>query len=74
MITTDIIKAISDTAHDRLIASRHKSHKIQVDSEATHPIVSTAHAHQVVFALEINVHVVVMNIPTLIYIYATCYI
>ena len=49
-IPTDRIKAINETPHGRLIASRETNHQAQTDSETTRAIFLTAHAHQVVFA------------------------
>ena len=49
MIPKDIIKAINETVHDQLIASRDTSREAQTVSEITHTIVLTAHAHGVIF-------------------------
>ena len=72
-IPIDTIKIISDIAHDQLIASRDTTHVTEapVDSEENHATVLTAHTHQVAIALEIDFHVGVMNIHTLIRPYAT---
>ena len=71
IIPTYIIKAISETAHDRLIDSRDTSRKAQVNSETIRAIFLTADAHKGFFALQIDVYVVLMNIPALIHPYAT---
>ena len=52
MIHTDIIKAIKETALDGLIDSRDMNHEDRTDADTTRRIVMTAHAHQVVFDLE----------------------
>ena len=57
MIPADIIKIFNETAHDQLIYSRDTSHEARTHSETTLAIVLTAHTHQVVFDLEIDVHV-----------------
>ena len=74
MIPTDAIQVFSEIAHDRLIASRDTSHEAQTDSGATHAIVWTAHAHQVIFALEIEAHMGVMNVHVLTHPCTTCHV
>ena len=61
----DVVKTFNETAHDQLIASKDTRHEAQTDSEITHAIFSIAQGHQVVFALEIDVQVEVMNIHVL---------
>ena len=72
MTPTDIIKVISETAHNSLFASRDTIHEAQVDSEIIHGIVLTAHAHEVYFVLEIDTHFGTMNISALIHTCVTC--
>ena len=43
------------------------SHEVQIDSETTHASALTVHAHQVVFALEIDVQLGVMKVHVLAY-------
>ena len=74
MIHTDIIKAINETAQDRLIALRDRNHEARADSERADTIVLTAHAHQVVFVSEIDVNVGVTNIHVLSHPYGTCHV
>ena len=74
MITTDIIKVISETAREWLIAVREKNHEDQVYFEAIHVVDLTDRAYQVVLALEKDVRFGIMNIPALIYPYAACYV
>ena len=50
MNPTDIIRAISETARNQLVASKNMSQEAQTDSETTHAIVLNAHTHQVVLA------------------------
>ena len=74
MIHTDIIKAINETVQDQLAAFRDTSCEAQTDSGATHSIVLTAYAIQVVFALEIDVYVGVMHIHVLTHPYEPCHV
>ena len=74
VIPTGIIKAIKETAHDRLIAFRDTNNEARTDYEITHAIALINHAHQAVFALQIDVHVGEMNIHVLIHPYATCHV
>ena len=61
------IKIISGNAHVRLIASRYTSDEVLIDSGTAHTIFLTAHTHQVVFAMEIDVHFGVMSILAIIH-------
>ena len=45
MIPLDIINAINETVHGRLIASKYTNHEARIDSEIIRAIVLTAHAH-----------------------------
>ena len=72
-IPTDIIKAINDTAYDRLTTSRDTNYEARTDSK-TRAIAATAQARQIVFSLEIDAHVGVMNIHVLTHPYATCHV
>ena len=73
-IPTDIIKAFNETAHNQLIDSRDTNHEARINSETTRVIVLTAHAHQVVFALEIDAQAGASNIHVLNHRYATCHV
>ena len=57
IIPTDTIKAIKKTALDQLLGSRDTNREAQADSETTRATVMTAHAHQVVFASEIDARI-----------------
>ena len=63
-IPIDIILFINEIVHDQLISHRDTVHvtEAQADSARTHSIVLIAHAHQVVFALEIDIHAGIINI------------
>ena len=74
MTPTNIIKAIREKAHNRLIASRDTSHEALTDSKTIHAIILTGHAHQFVFALEIDVHIGITNTHVLTHLYATCHV
>ena len=72
MIPMNIIKATNATAHGQLVASRDMNHEARSDSETTHAMFMTAHAHQVVLAFEMSFNVGVMKIHVLTYPYETC--
>ena len=74
VISTDIIRIISETAQDRLIASIDTSHGVQIDSETTHAIVLTAHSHQVASVSKIDINVAAINIHRLINLHETCHV
>ena len=52
-IHTDITNAINEITNGQPIASRDTNHEARIDSKTPRTIVLTAHAHQVVLALEI---------------------
>ena len=56
MTPTDTIKAINETALDQLIDSSDTNREVKANSETTHAIDTNAHAHQVVLALDVDVH------------------
>ena len=74
IIPTDTIKTINETALERLINSRDTNREAQADSGAARAIVMTAHAHQVVFASEIDVRDGETNIHEQTHPYATCHV
>ena len=74
VIPIDIIKAISNTTHDQLVTSRDTIHEAKVDFEIVHVIFLPTHAHQVVFALEIDVQVGITIIIAQVHPNATCYV
>ena len=74
MNTADKIKAINETSLDVLINSRDTNHEALANSETNRTIVLTSHAHQVVFALEIDAHAGATNIYELNHHYATCHV
>ena len=74
MILTDITKAINEIVIDRLIYFRATNREAQADSEATHAIFMTAHAHQVVFASKIDACDGATNIQELTHLYKICHV
>ena len=74
MNPTDIIKTNTKIDHDQLFSFRDTSHEARIDSGTVHAIFLTTHANQVIFALEIGVHLGTMNIRVLTYPYATCHL
>ena len=44
MVPTGIVKAIKDTAHDRLVAFRNMNHETRIDSEITRTSILTTQA------------------------------
>ena len=69
-IPTIIVEAISETSHDQIVAFRNTIHEAQVDSETIPAIALIAHAHQLVFAREIDLHGGLTSILALIHHYA----
>ena len=72
MIPLDIIKVSSEIDCDQLVDLEDIINvtEVQVDSEKIHAIILTAHAHQVVYTLDLDVYVGIMNILGLIHPYA----
>ena len=74
MIPTDTIKAINRTALDQLIDFRDTNREAQANTETTRAIIMTSHAHQVVFASEIDAHDGITSIHVLTRPYAACHV
>ena len=72
MTLTGIIKTINEIDNDRLIVSRDTNNEAQADSEVINAIYLTTHAHQVILALEVDLHIGIMNMPALYLLFATC--
>ena len=60
--STDIVKAINKTAHNRLFASRDTNHEARADSRKARAVLLSARAHQVFFTFRIDVHIRAINI------------
>ena len=65
MTPIDVIKLINGIFLDQLVDSRGTNREAQADTETTCAIIMTAHAHLIVFALEINAHNGITNIHVL---------
>ena len=74
IIPTGKVRVTSATALDRLVDTRYTNHETIADSKITHAIIMTDHAHQVVFASEIDIHNRAMNIHGLIHPKAICHV